>query len=94
MLLVDPRLDSPALDLYRDLLTLCAKPERAGDPWTFAVAAEASFALGDDDAAMANFPDARRLADAPTILMSPADQLALFAKAGYRRRAASSDHSP
>ena len=59
-LLTDPRADSPALDLYQHLLTLCARPERLRDPWASAVAGETFFLLGEDHDALTKFLDVRR----------------------------------
>lgn len=83
-LLADPRPESTALELYRDVLERCRAPKAAGEPWAFAAAGEASFVLGDDAGASTSYLEARRLAADPTVLTSPADQLALFAKAGFR----------
>jgi tetratricopeptide (TPR) repeat protein len=85
-LLSDAREDSPALDLYRQVLELCAN--RPQDAWTLVAAAEAKFALGDLASAASLYDQAAALATDPTTLTSPADQLELFAEAGFRTRAA------
>lgn len=82
-LLAAPRA-SEALQLYRELLVICGELERSTDPWMLVAGAEAKFVLGEDDAAKSLFEGAFALADSPTILDSPADQLDLFAEAGFR----------
>ena len=77
-----------ALQLYRDLLAVCGETDGLTDPWTLVVSGEAKFALGDDEGARTLFDRALALAESPTVLASPADQLDLFADAGFRPKEA------
>ena len=74
--------------LYQDVRDLCDTPERAEDPWAFAAAGEACFVLCEDTVALQKFQQAYLSGDSPTILSSPADQLVLFAEAGFRPKPA------
>ncbi|MEA3014117.1 MAG: hypothetical protein QOD42_2662 [Sphingomonadales bacterium] len=84
VLLADPGPGSAAIPLYEELRAICAEPDRALDPWAHAVAGEAEFVLDNDDGALDHYLEARRLAGSPTVLASPAEQLRLFGRAGYR----------
>jgi len=76
---------SPSVVAYVGLLADCNEAQYAEDAWANAVAGEAEFVLGRDDKALARYALARKFAESPTVLASPADQLRLFAAAGYRR---------
>lgn len=83
-LMSDPGTQSPAIALYARLAEDCRTAEAMTDAWSNAVAGEAEFVLGNDGEALERYRAAHRLAQSPTVLASPADQLRQFAGIGFR----------
>lgn len=85
-LLAAPDAPSVAIALYRELLNdLIKVPIGKKDEWTDLVAGESEFVIGDLSAAKRHFEVAARNAKTLNILLSPADQIELFGKAGFRK---------
>ncbi|MEP7299450.1 MAG: metallophosphoesterase, partial [Burkholderiales bacterium] len=81
--LENPAAPEAGLLLYRELLEK-QQGSIEPDPWAEVVAGEAAFALSRDDVALRHFRQAAALTRTGEELRSAADQLALFAKAGFR----------
>jgi 3',5'-cyclic AMP phosphodiesterase CpdA len=70
---------------YRELLRdLVALPPEKTDEWTECITGEAHFILGEDQKARWHLDAAAKIARSPNVLLSPADQLELLARNGFR----------
>lgn len=89
LVLSQPAAPEAGIVQYRALLDeLENDKEASSDPWSEVVAGEAAFALSRDSVAMEHYRRARALTRTGEELRSAADQLALFAKLGFRSEAA------
>lgn len=81
--LENPAAPQAGLEQYKALLQ---EQQRSAepDPWAEVVAGEAAFALSLDDVALRHFRQAAALTRTGEELRSAADQLALFARVGFR----------
>lgn len=64
---------------------LSSKVDADNNPWDAAILGEAAFVLGDKAEACKYFNAASNLANDPTVLRSPKEQIQLFAEHGFRR---------
>ncbi|AIT82067.1 metallophosphoesterase [Novosphingobium pentaromativorans] len=84
LLMSGPSANGQALALYAKLAEDCGDEDAVSDEWANAVAGEAEFVLGNNARALERYRTAHRLANSPTVLASPADQLRQFASVGFR----------
>src|SRR5688572_3562375 len=84
-LLANPKEPEQAIELYRELSENLQQSEVfSKDEWTELVLGEAQFVLGNFDSAKQHFSAAAEITSSPNNLLSPADQIELFGKVGFR----------
>jgi len=85
MILSSPTEPESAIKLYDNLYQdLTRSGEKVADEWTHLVCGEAAFVIGDQQLAKNHFSRAHALSTSPINILSPADQLELFGKLGFR----------